>query len=202
MNRRVTCKDGFEEKSPFNATCQPPSPAGAVHTLKTDERARHSAPEESAAPGPAPWEPSTKCQVVADAWCNNGSDAGYKGNSCFDVISKRGCDSPMLARKSGPGKQVEWRCYSPNTLTPDRMRYNETERDNHCYCTVPAQIRGVLAKCGNPDPTPTPAPPQPPAPAPPPAPGGRETAGRQLAATPDRPLGIRVGYTHPPVTKK
>ena len=39
MNRRVLCKDGFVEKSPFNATCQPPgNPAAAVHTtLKTDD---------------------------------------------------------------------------------------------------------------------------------------------------------------------
>jgi hypothetical protein len=40
MNRRVLCKDGFMRKSPFNATCQPPGPAAAVHTtLKTDDGA-------------------------------------------------------------------------------------------------------------------------------------------------------------------
>ena len=40
MNRRVLCKDGFVEKSPFNATCHPPGPAAAVHTtLKTDDGA-------------------------------------------------------------------------------------------------------------------------------------------------------------------
>jgi hypothetical protein len=40
MNRRVLCRDGFVTKSPFNGTCQPPSPAAAVHTtLKTDDGA-------------------------------------------------------------------------------------------------------------------------------------------------------------------
>jgi hypothetical protein len=118
----------------------------------------------------APWQPSAKCQAVADAWCNHGND-GNRNKSCFDLVRQRGCDGPMLARKSGPGKE-QWRCYSPKTLTPDHKRYNVNETDNHCYCTVPAQMRDELAKCGSPDPTPAPAPPKPLPPAPPPAPGG------------------------------
>ena len=111
---------------------------------------------------------------MADTWCNNGSTARAPGKSCFDLVSKRGCDGPMLARKSGPGghPETQWRCYSPKTLTPDHKRYNKTEVDDHCYCSLSAEIRAVLAKCGSPDPTPAPRPPAPPTPVPPPAPGG------------------------------
>lgn len=122
---------------------------------------------------PPAWQPSTKCQAVADTWCNNGSAARapLNGKSCFEIISKRGCDGPMLARKSGPGES-QWRCYSPRTLTPDHKRYNKTELDDRCYCSLSAEIRAVLAKCGSPDPTPAPPAPPPPTPVPAPAPGG------------------------------
>ena len=65
-----------------------------------------------------------------------------------------------------------FRCYSPLTLTPDHKRYNQTESDHGCYCSLDANIRGVLSKCDSPDPTPAPPAPAPPTPVPPPAPGG------------------------------
>ena len=54
MNRRVLCKDGFVAKSPFNATCQPPShPAMAVHTtLKTGDELLLALPAMKSDDGP------------------------------------------------------------------------------------------------------------------------------------------------------
>lgn len=112
----------------------------------------------------AQWAPSAKCQAAADHACNaDPSIFGPKvdhGHSCYVDIHSRPCDGPMMARKSGAIGQSErlWRCYSPSTLKDGNYS------SGTCYCSLDAPLRGVLAKCGDPDPTPppTPAPPPPP----------------------------------------
>lgn len=103
----------------------------------------------------AGWAPSAACQAQANAFCLT---------DCWPQIETR-CASEGaagLARKTGPSP-VQWRCYSPGTLTN-----NETYRGGLCYCSRDAEIRAVLAACGDPDPSPPPGPPpMPPLPAPP-----------------------------------
>jgi hypothetical protein len=69
---------------------------------------------------------------------------------CVCVLSQvkdRHCNS-TLARKTGP-EPVMWRCYPSSELSP-----NGTWITGHgaCYCSRDAEIRDVLAKCGDPDP--------------------------------------------------
>jgi hypothetical protein len=129
-------------------------------------------PTVGAAATPSPWQPSAKCQAVADAACNskNSSFGPHvdHGHSCWVDIRSRPCDGPMVARKSGPGEPLEWRCYSPSTLAPRPGGGGGGGRNfskGTCFCTLDSQLRALLAACGSPDPSPPPTPPPPPAPA-------------------------------------
>ena len=111
----------------------------------------------------APWQPSAKCQTAANAVCEK---------LCDPPLKARGtCDTPTLARYGaslGTG-ELEWRCYSPSTLTPDRKHFQQNCTANKagqcCLCSDDTQIRAALKACGDP------APPGPPPPAPCPPPG-------------------------------
>ena len=113
---------------------------------------------------PRRWSPSPSCQAEADAFC---------ATSCFAKIKDRPCDGPQLARKGlKDSAHSSWACYSPEELTPDHQNYSHHGTKEPCFCSRDAQVRAVLAKCGDPDPShpvqpspspsPSPSPPLPP----------------------------------------
>lgn len=95
-------------------------------------------PPAPSPPLPGPPDPSCtvqKAQKVADAWCN-------RPNIC---PAKPG---PLVARRSGGATSpaVEWRCYSPSCLTPDKRHYLNASGCKQ-YCTEPRQLENIMKHC-------------------------------------------------------
>jgi len=85
---------------------------------------------EQPAPRVAP-----QCQLAMDSYCQLG---------CYDNMSSRPCDGPMVARLSGPGRP-RWRCFSPSALEGNQTYAGRSG----CYCSRHAELIEVQTLCSS-----------------------------------------------------
>jgi len=78
------------------------------------------------------YPPALGCDAELNAWCNANCPHSQE-------------HGPLLARLgiAAAGPQVAWRCYAPDTLTPDTLQY----ATGSTYCTRHPQLVEVLDDC-------------------------------------------------------
>ena len=123
----------------------------------------HNYPPTAASHAPTQLPPSLSAKGGWAGECIKPQGEALATQWCNDAVHGPGCTAnpgPLLALQSGSKGQpsaLEWRCYSPSSLTKDKTSYNASAGSPE-YCTYDAEIASIVASCKYPPPPPPPPP--------------------------------------------